>query len=324
MHRYLGRGRCGGHITLLFTVSDESDDPVCQGSLGAGLCVDHGVEVVAYGEDGEFGLTVTFEAMEGDLELYEAVLNAIAEEVPEILDISWGISVTISLPPAQGFGVSASGAVASAIAFQRAVGLPYEESMRRAYSIAHRVERLRSTGLGDVTALAAGGVERRLEVVSPYHGSNLRNGPGRAEGWSLGTPVVLAWRKGSGKHTSIYIDNAEWKKAISEAGSRQMKTLSQGVWGADRWGDLIDSAGAFSRDSGLFEDSSRNELVTLATAAVASAGVEGLEVMLCMLGESVAIVPLNPSEGSGWIEGVITELDRVGLEGLETKVGELS
>ena len=174
------------------------------------------------------------------------------------------------------------------------------------------------------TDLAAGGVERRLEVGSPYHGSNLRNGPGRAEGWSLGTPVVLAWRKGSGKHTSIYIDNAEWKKAISEAGSRQMKALSQGDWRADRWEDLIDSAGAFSRDSGLFEDSSRNELVTLATAAVASAGAEGLEVMLCMLGESVAIVPLNPSEGRGWIEGVITELDRVGLEGLETKVGELS
>ena len=66
MHRYLGRGRCGGHITLLFTVSDESDNPIRQGSLGAGLCVDHGVEVVAYGEDGEFGLKVTFESMEGD------------------------------------------------------------------------------------------------------------------------------------------------------------------------------------------------------------------------------------------------------------------
>ena len=324
MHRYLGRGRCGGHITLLFTVSDESDEPIRQGSLGAGLCVDDGVEVVAYGEDGEFGLKVTFESMEGDSGLYEEVLNAIAEEVPEVLGVSWGVSVTISLPPAQGFGVSASGAVASAMAFQRAVGLPYEESMRRAYSVAHKVERLRSTGLGDVTALAAGGVERRLEVGSPYHGPDLRNGPGRAEGWSLGTPVVLAWRGGSGKHTSIYIDNSEWKKAISVAGSRQMESLSQGDWKADRWNDLIVSASAFSRDSGLFEDSSRNELVTLATAAVANSGAEEVEVMLCMLGESVAIVPLNPSEGREWIEGVITELARVGLQGLETKVGELS
>ena len=324
MHRYLGKGRCGGHITLLFTVSDESDDPIEQGSLGAGLCVEDGVEVVAYGEDGEFGLTVKFESMEGDSRLYETVLDALATEVPEIMDISWGVSVTISLPPAQGFGVSASGAVASAMAFQRAVGLPYEESMRRAYSIAHRVERERSTGLGDVTALAAGGVERRLEAGSPYHGSDLRNGPGRAEGWSLATPVVLAWRQGSGKHTSIYIDNPDWKQSISEAGSRQMATLSQGDWTAERWKDLIVSAGTFTRESGLFDDSSRNELVTMAAAAVASAGAEEVEVMLCMLGESVVIVPTNPVDGGDWIENVIAELEKIGLEGMATKVGRLS
>lgn len=324
MHRYLGKGRCGGHITLLFTVSDESDDPIEQGSLGAGLCVEDGVGVVAYGEDGEFGLTVKFESMEGDSRLYEAVLDALATEVPEIMDISWGVSVTISLPPGQGFGVSASGAVASAMAFQRAVGLPYEESMRRAYSIAHRVERERSTGLGDVTALAAGGVERRLEAGSPYHGSDLRNGPGRAEGWSLATPVVLAWRQGSGKHTSIYIDNPDWKQSISEAGSRQMATLSQGDWTADRWKDLIVSAGTFTRESGLFDDSSRNELVTMAAAAVASAGAEEVEVMLCMLGESVVIVPTNPVDGGDWIENVIAELEKIGLEGMRTKVGRLS
>jgi len=324
MHRYLGRGRCGGHITLLFTVSDESDDPISQGSLGAGLCVEDGVEVVAYGEDGEFGLKVIFESMKGDSGLYEAVLNELAEDVPEVLEISWGLSVTISLTPAQGFGVSASGAVASAMAFQRAVGLPYEESMRRAYSVAHKVERLRSTGLGDVTALAAGGVERRLVVGSPYHGTDLRNGPGRAEGWSLETPIVLAWRQGSGKHTSIYIDDPGWKRAISEAGSKQMETISQGDWTANRWRDLIDSAGAFSRDSGLFDDSSRYELVTMAAAAVSSAGAKEVEVMLCMLGESVVIVPTDPTNSGEWIDSVITELDRVGLKGWKTKVGEIS
>jgi len=280
--------------------------------------------VVAYGEDGEFGLTVTFESIEGDSELYEAVLDALAAEVPEVLDVAWGLSVTISLPPAQGFGVSASGAVASAMAFQRAVGLPYEESLRRAYSVAHWVERSRSTGLGDVTALAAGGVERRMEAGSPYHGSDLRNGPGRAEGWSLGTPVVLAWRSGSGKHTSVYIDDSNWKRVISEAGSRQMETLSKGDWTAERWADLIESASSFSHDSGLFEDSSRNELVTMAEAAAASAGAEDVEVMLCMLGESVAIVPVDPTNGGEWIEDVITELDNIGLKGLGTRVGKLS
>ena len=325
MPRYLGRGRCGGHITLLFTVSDESEDHIRQGSLGAGLCVDDGVEVVAYGEDGELGLTVTFESTEGDSELYEAVLDALVTEVPQVSGIAWGVSVTISLPTAQGFGVSASGAIASAMAFQRAVGLPYEESLRRAYSVAHRVERLRSTGLGDVTALAAGGVERRLEAGSPYHGSELLNGPGRAEGWSLTTPLVLAWRQGSGKHTSVYIDNPDWKRAISEAGLRQMESLSQGDWGPERWGDLIQSAGAFSRESGLIDDSSRNELVNMAAGAVASAGLdEEVEVMLCMLGESIVIAPADPADQGEWVESVIAELEKVGLKGLETKVCNLS
>ena len=325
MPRYLGRGRCGGHITLLFTVSDESEDPIRQGSLGAGLCVDDGVEVVAYGEDGDLGLTVTFESTEGDSELYEAVLDALVTEVPQVSGIAWGVSVTISLPTAQGFGVSASGAIASAMAFQRAVGLPYEESLRRAYSVAHKVERLRSTGLGDVTALAAGGVERRLEAGSPYHGSELLNGPGRAEGWSLTTPLVLAWRQGSGKHTSVYIDNPDWKRAISEAGLRQMESLSQGDWGPDRWGDLIQSADAFSRESGLIDDSSRNELVNMAAGAVASAGLdEEVEVMLCMLGESIVIAPADPADQGEWVESVIAELEKVGLKGLETKVCNLS
>ena len=325
MPRYLGRGRCGGHITLLFTVSDESEDHIRQGSLGAGLCVDDGVEVVAYGEDGELGLTVTFESTEGDSELYEAVLDALVTEVPQVSGIAWGVSVTISLPTAQGFGVSASGAIASAMAFQRAVGLPYEESLRRADSVAHRVERLRSTGLGDVTALAAGGVERRLEAGSPYHGSELLNGPGRAEGWSLTTPLVLAWRQGSGKHTSVYIDNPDWKRAISEAGLRQMESLSQGDWGPERWGDLIQSADAFSRESGLIDDSSRNELVNMATGAVASAGLdEEVEVMLCMLGESIVIAPADPADQGEWVESVIAELEKVGLKGLETKVCNLS
>ena len=325
MPRYLGRGRCGGHITLLFTVSDESEDPIRQGSLGAGLCVDDGVEVVAYGEDGKLGLTVTFESTEGDSELYEAVLDALVTEVPQVSGIAWGVSVTISLPTAQGFGVSASGAIASAMAFQRAVGLPYEESLRRAYSVAHKVERLRSPGLGDVTALAAGGVERRLKAGSPYHGSELLNGPGRAEGWSLTTPLVLAWRQGSGKHTSVYIDNPDWKRAISEAGLRQMEILSQGDWGAERWGDLIQSADAFSRESGLIDDSSRNELVNMAAGAVASAGLdEEVEVMLCMLGESIVIAPADPADQGEWVERVITELEKVGLKGLETKVCDLS
>ncbi len=41
----LGRGQCGAHITLLFTIDDSSEDLVYQGSRGAGICLKDGVEV---------------------------------------------------------------------------------------------------------------------------------------------------------------------------------------------------------------------------------------------------------------------------------------
>ena len=40
----LGRGQCGAHITLLFTIDDSSEDLVYQGSRGAGICLKDGVE----------------------------------------------------------------------------------------------------------------------------------------------------------------------------------------------------------------------------------------------------------------------------------------
>ena len=74
--------------------------------------------------------------------------------------------------------MSASGAIAAALAFQRAMGLPHEESLRRSYSLAHRAERERSTGLGDVTALAAGGAEQQRTVVGSACGEPAFNATG--------------------------------------------------------------------------------------------------------------------------------------------------
>jgi len=205
------------------------------------------------------------------------------------------------------------------------MGLPHEESLRRSYSIAHRVERGRSTGLGDVTALAAGGVERRLEAGSPYHGPLLHRGPGRAEGWSCATPIVLAWRPDAGKHTSVYIDDPEWKEAISQAGSKQMLALSEGDWGVGRWRNLLDAANEFSRDSGLQDDSSRAELLSSVQTVMGRCGIADEAVaMLCMLGESVAVVPQDAQAEADWSGSLVAELEGAGLEAVNTVVGRVS
>ena len=38
----MGRGECGSHVTLIFTVNDDDDEIMNQGSLGAGLCLEQG------------------------------------------------------------------------------------------------------------------------------------------------------------------------------------------------------------------------------------------------------------------------------------------
>ena len=322
---FLGRGECGGHVTLLFTVSDAAADPVKQGSLGAGLCVDDGVEVVAYGEQGEFGLKISFEGEEGDSGLYKSVLDLLAEEIPETEGIAWEISVRLALPVSQGFGMSASGAVAAALAFQRAMGIPHEESLRRSYSIAHRVERNRSTGLGDVTALAAGGVERRIEAGAPYHGPLLHRGPGLAEGWSNNTSIVLTWRPDTGKHTSGYIDDLDWKESISRAGAKQMKVLSEGDWGINRWSELLDSAKHFAKDSGLQADSSRFDLLSSVDRAIQECSIGQKAVaLLCMLGDSVAIVPSDAASEVDWSDSLVAVLEKAGLQAIQTRVSQPS
>ena len=52
MPTMLGRGECGGHLTLVFTIEDSSDDLLWQGSRGVGICVEDGVEAIAKGLGG--------------------------------------------------------------------------------------------------------------------------------------------------------------------------------------------------------------------------------------------------------------------------------
>ena len=324
MTAVLGRGTCGGHVTLLFTVDDLDQDPIKQGSLGAGLCLTDGAEAIARGELGVYSLDVKFLHGNGDAKIFQQVLDLLSEEISAISDYSWEIAVRNKLPSSQGFGMSAAGAIAAAAAFQRALGLPHEESFRRSLAIAHLVERRNSTGLGDVTALAAGGVERRLKPGSPYSGPDLLNGPGRAEGWTESIPVVLAWRANPGRHTSEYIDDVDWKRSITEAGRKQMLQLSEGTWDNSRWIELLNSAEAFSKQSGLSDDASRSALVDAGGNATLRAGVDSdTSVLLCMLGESIAIVPRDLSREIP-LDKILSELSKEGLDATLTQIGSLS
>ena len=320
----LGRGHCGGHITLFFTIEDMLSDPVAQGSRGAGICLKDGVEAIAKGEDGEGKIIVRFQDGDYTSAMYDDVLEELVGEVPEIGLFDWELNIRMALPASQGFGMSASGAIASAISFQRAIGIPHEECIRRAFLIAHIVERKRSSGLGDTTALSSGGVERRISAGSPFSGDFLDRGPGVAEGWATETPVLLVWNAKTGKHTSKYIDNPDWRAKISDSGSSSMEIIGEGDWDSRRWSELIDQSLIFANDSGLEFDASRSEIIVAANGAIRDSGFsESLSAMLCMLGESVVIVPNDSLDEGEWLGELSSVLEERGFFTFSSRVGSL-
>ena len=320
----LGRGQCGAHITLLFTIDDSSEDLVCQGSRGAGICLKDGVDVIAKGENGSGEVIVRFKDGEYDSRMYQDVLSELVEEIPEIGNFDWELDIIMSLPTSQGFGMSASGAVASSMAIQRAIGIPHEECVRRSFLVAHIVERKRSSGLGDTTALSSGGVERRIAAGSPFSGSLLDNGPGVSQGWSVEIPILISWKEKTGRHTSSYIDNEDWRRKICLAGEHAMERIGKGEWKEHRWSELIEESLRFSSDSGLEKDASRSEIIESVKKAIDSSEFsESLSAMLCMLGESVVIVPKDPHGQEDWIYKISEELEGYGLSSFSSKVGAL-
>ena len=68
-----GRAHVGGHVTLIFSIQDDAENLIDQGSRGAGLSLDRGVIIVADATPGNGKLT-----LEGDApgsELHRLVLE---------------------------------------------------------------------------------------------------------------------------------------------------------------------------------------------------------------------------------------------------------
>ena len=104
-----------------------------------------------------------------------------------------------------------------------------------------------------------------------------------------------------------------------------MQALSRGEWDISRWTELLDSSKRFAEDSGLLVDSSRAGLLSSVDGAMRECGIgEEAVALLCMLGESVAIVPRDPRSGVEWCGSVLEALERTGLQTMATEVGRLS
>jgi pantoate kinase len=318
--------RSGAHVSLVFTVHSESDDPLEQGSYGVGLCLEAGLSTSCRSDSApSTGVTVIINGNPSEDELQREVLDECIKLDPSLASMHHTFDIQSQLPFSQGFGLSAAGALSAARCLLAMSTLPLKDQDSAAWMIAHRVERKLSGGLGDITALHAGGVARRTNPGSPYHVRNqeIVLGPGISEGWGSPIPILAVWRKTNSRHTSEYIDSPHWSGKIREAGVVAMESLGKDEWNESRWSEIIQSSNDFADKSGLLDDASRRELLNEVRWALRSFEPR-LSVLLCMLGESVVVVP-NDMEDDGWIEHAEILIDRLTNFGfLSSRVGSIS
>jgi pantoate kinase len=150
-----------GHVTGVFRPASSGRDPRGRGSVGAGIVLELGVHAVAEFRPGgstRFRLTSD---LDRPLPISEEAGRRLVADVPGTV----AVHLTHDLPVGQGFGTSASGATATALAVARVVSRP----RREAIEVAHLADLFGGGGLGGVAAILGGGLEvRRRPGIPPW------------------------------------------------------------------------------------------------------------------------------------------------------------
>ncbi len=154
---FTARAFAPAHITGFFQIH-EHKEPMKKGSTGCGVVLEKGVHTsVKIGENIEN--TETFlndEKISGDTS--RAVVEAMTELPARVESIS-------DIPIGCGFGASGAGALGTAYAINHALTL--DNTASQLNDIAHMAEVSNSTGLGDVTGQAHGGILIRKTPGAP-------------------------------------------------------------------------------------------------------------------------------------------------------------
>lgn len=196
-----------GHITGLFRIFDNNENPLECGSTGAGFSVEIGtITNVSIKESKSLDITTIYNGQHINAEVTKTVVRLLAEDYERSLKIV--INHESSLPSGAGFGASGAGALGTALALSHV--LDPSLNIIDAAKYAHRAEVENHTGLGDVIAQIHGGFEIRVR-----HGS-----PGIGEIAKIAYPkdlqVVLAGAPGI--KTRAVLTNSKARRKINNIG----------------------------------------------------------------------------------------------------------
>lgn len=246
---------CPGHITCFFRpVYDQNIFRT--GSRGAGIRT-------------SAGTTVTLEETAGTTKIFINSKRSEAKVTRSILEHmapgrDFVVRTECDLPLAQGFGMSASGAVATALCIASIIG----KSRQEAYEAAHTVEVECGGGLGDVAALThAGDLPIRIGEGVPPYGKVIDPGITFDE-----LSVVIMGPK---LETGNILGNSGTVNRICDAGDKAMNEFAN----ATTKKDLFRISNEFAENSKVI-----NEQVS---RAIYELNKNGIRASMCMLGNSI-------------------------------------
>ncbi|TET07184.1 MAG: hypothetical protein E3J86_13855 [Candidatus Thorarchaeota archaeon] len=153
-----------GHVTGIFRIFDEYEDPLRCGSTGAGFSVTIGtVTSVSVMEQSSLEITTDYNNERIDAQVTKTVIRRLTDEYERTLKVH--VAHDSSLLSGAGFGASGAGALGTALALGHI--LDNDISPEKAAGYAHIAEITNRTGLGDVLSQTVGGVEVRIKPGGP-------------------------------------------------------------------------------------------------------------------------------------------------------------
>ena len=265
----ISKAFCPGHVTGFFEVH-RTGDTLSTGSMGAGICLSLGATSELRAEQADSTrIDVTINGRSSDAQVTVGALRMVLEG----RQMAVKVTTSLDLPEGQGFGMSAAGSLSASLAMCDLLGL----ERQRAFEAAHAAEIEYGGGLGDVSALHAGGVAVRERAGLPPVGRVVRIEE---------RPSVVLAVVGRPLRTSDVLADEGMLSRINEHGSRMMGMLSS----SPSLETLMRLSRTFATDTGL-----ASEEVLRAMDAVEPPGMASMS----MLGNSVFAVGANePSTGS--------------------------
>lgn len=247
---------CPGHVSCIFQPVS-SYDIMSTGSRGVGIRLSLGSRATVEPRD-DGAVNIRIDGQQAVAHITRMTAENLAP------GMGFDISIENDLPVSQGFGMSASGALATALCIADIVG----RSRSEAFLAAHKAEVIGGGGLGDVAAIVAGrDIPVRTVPGMPPHGKVVNAG--------FSFPRLTLAVLGPPLETDSVLGDSRMMGPIRDASAVAM----EGFLDVPTRANLFEMSNGFSSGSDLESPAIRKTIEALRS--------KGYGAGMCMLGNSV-------------------------------------